>query len=60
DQQGKALDEIEARAQKTASVIGLLRDIDFEKLLDGSDPGYKKMLEINSEIEKRLGMEKES
>ena len=54
DARNEALDEIEARARKTESVIGLLRDIDFEKLLDGSDPGYKKMLEINSEIEKRL------
>jgi aromatic ring-opening dioxygenase LigB subunit len=56
DARNEALDEIEAQARKTESVIGLLRDIDFEKLLDGSDPGYKKMLEVNSEIEKRLGV----
>jgi hypothetical protein len=56
DARNEALDEIEAQARKTESVIGLLRDIDFEKLMDGSDPGYKKMLEVNSEIEKRLSV----
>ena len=55
----EALKKIETQAMKTESIISLLQGLDFERLLDGSEQGYKKIIEISSELERQLKRKKD-
>ncbi len=59
EDRSEALERINVQITKMESMVGLMREIRFEEMLDGSDTSYKRIIEINSQMEQYLARSNE-